>query len=505
MISGLTITEEEIKDWTEFVRTRYKNEKGEPFEMTYGQAQIFVAIVKKKTPRIHIETHTRYGKSEVISMAVLTRVTTEPEKWSIVAGNTDKAGIIMADIIKHIFDNEYTRAKFIIPKGENEENIRRYRNKDRLNFALEDGLLGEVFITNAAGAMGFGAPNVVEDESALVNTQEHSLVMRMLADQKINFLAKVGNPWPEEHFIKSFENPEYAKIVIDYHQGISEGRLAPEYIEEVRKEANFGVLWECKFPPSGKADKGNWVPLLTREQVKRALVKSGHFGFGVQKLGNDVAGGGRNFSVIVERRENVAKILYRENEPDTMVVAEKVLTLCWNPVTRKEIIPRQNIAIDKVGIGKGAYDIINRQIVGVRGVNAGEKLDPKITGDPNDILYFNLRAKIYWKATQWIIGGGKLEMMEGEDENNSVWYELAKVKYRTKLEGTHGKIQIMPKEVMIKEGIESPDIADSLTFTFVGPDFILETQDEQEEREARDREEESKQTVNPFNPFEMPL
>jgi hypothetical protein len=58
---------------------------------------------------------------------------------------------------------------------------------------------------------------------------------------------------------------------------------------------------------------------------------------------------------------------------------------------------------------------------------------------------------------------------------------------------------------MIKEGIESPDIADSLTFTFVGPDFILETQDEQEEREARDREEESKQTVNPFNPFEMPL
>jgi hypothetical protein len=174
-------------------------------------------------------------------------------------------------------------------------------------------------------------------------------------------------------------------------------------------------------------------------------------------------------------------------------------------VTRKEIIPRQNIAIDKVGIGKGAYDIINRQIVGVRGVNAGEKLDPKITGDPNDILYFNLRAKIYWKATQWIIGGGKLEMMEGEDENNSVWYELAKVKYRTKLEGTHGKIQIMPKEVMIKEGIESPDIADSLTFTFVGPDFILETQDEQEEREARDREEESKQTVNPFNPFEMPL
>ncbi len=501
MVNGIKITDKEIKEAQDFVASRYKNEEGRPFQMTYGQAQIFVAIASKKVPRIHIETHTRYGKSEVISMAVLTRITTKPEKWAIVAGNTDKAGIIMADIIKHVFDNEYCRAKYIIPKGENEENIRRYRNKDRLNFALEGGLLGEVYITNAAGAMGFGAPNVVEDESALVNTQEHSLVMRMLADQPVNFLAKVGNPWPEEHFIKSFEDPTYAKIIIDYHQGITEGRLLPEYIEEVRKEANFEVLWECKFPPQGKADEGNWVPLLTRDQVKKALVQPNHPGFGVQKLGGDVAGGGRNFSVIVERRENVARVKYRGSDPDTMAYAERMLNLCWDPIKRKDIITRQNVAIDKVGIGKGAYDILNRQISGIRGVNAGDKVDPKITKDLQDKLYFNLRAKMFWKAAQWIIAGGKLEMLPDENENNSVWYEMARLKYRTKLEGTQGKIQIMPKEVMLKEGIESPDVADSLSLTFAGPDIMIETEDEMEEQYEERRM--AEKVKNPFDPFSM--
>jgi len=498
MITGLTITEEEIREAQALVRTLYKNEKGNPFEMTYGQAQIFVAIVKKKHPRIHIETHTRYGKSEIISMAVLTRVTTEPEKFSIVAGNNDQAGIIMSDIIKHIFDNEYTRSKFIIEKGESEENIRRYKNKDRINFKLEGGLLGEVFICNAAGAMGFGAPNIIQDESALVLTKEHSLVMRMLADMPQNFLVKVGNPWPEEHFIKSHESPEYAHIFIDYHQGIAEGRLTPEYIEEVRREANFDVLWECKFPSQAKADEGNWVPILTRDQVKNAIVIGPHPGFGVQKLGGDIAGGGRNFSTIIERRENVARILYRGNETDTMSYSERILNYYWDPIKRKDKILRQNVAVDKVGIGRGVYDILTRQTPGIRGINAGEKLDIAITKDQKDKTYFNLRAKMYWKLAQWILAGGKLEC-ETERIEDSSWFELAKVKYRTKLEGTQGKIYIMPKEQMLKEGTESPDVADGLSMTFVGADLMPETEDDLEEAYEENRQNEI--IKDPFNPF----
>jgi len=52
----------------------------------------------------------------------------------VVAGNEIKAQIIMNAVIKHIFDNEYTKGRFILDKGESEEKIRRFRNKKRINF-----------------------------------------------------------------------------------------------------------------------------------------------------------------------------------------------------------------------------------------------------------------------------------------------------------------------------------------------------------------------------------
>lgn len=488
-----------MKNTREQVAARYKNDKGEPFILTDGQVGIFEAISKKRYPRNHVETHTRYGKSETISMAVLIRVATYPEKWAIVAGTREKAGIIIGYIIKHIFDNSYTHRKFILEPGESEESIRRYKNKSRINFDLGNGLIGEVFITTAANAMGLGAPNVVEDESALITGKDHALVMRMLGDQTENFLVKVGNPWESDHFRASREDPAYHKIRIDYLQGIKEGRLTPEYAEEMRKQPFFDVLYEINFPKEGIADEENWVPLWTRDQVKNALVPFGYPGFGIKKLGNDVAGGGRNFTAMIERRENVAKIRLRNQNPDTMVLAEEIISECWDPINRKNLMPRQNVGIDAIGIGKGVYDIVNRNIPGVVGINAGEKLDPKKTRDPQDIRFFNLRAKMYWKASQWVAGNGKLEMMEGENENNSVWYELTKIKYRTKLEGTQGKIQIMPKEKMLKEGTESPDVADGFAMTFVTPDIMIVDEEVEEIR----REKEGTKKVDPFDPFSI--
>ena len=64
----------------ELVMELYKNDLGEPFELTDGQAEIFSIIFSKKYPRNHINTFTRFGKSETVSMAVLTRITTFPEK-----------------------------------------------------------------------------------------------------------------------------------------------------------------------------------------------------------------------------------------------------------------------------------------------------------------------------------------------------------------------------------------------------------------------------------------
>jgi len=477
-------TKEELQDVKDLVFGMYRDEKGDPILLTDGQAEIFWLIYTKSFKRIHIETFTRFGKSLSIALAVLTRVATYPEKWAVVAGNEKQARIIMSYIIQHIFDSSYTEAKFQIDKGESKESIRRYKNKDKINFAVEKdsrgrSLLGEVYITNAKGALGFGAANVVEDESALIPDDEEALVFRMLGDQIDNFYCKVGNPWESGHFSSSFENPDYYKVVIDWVRGLKEGRVDMDIIKEAMRKPFFDVLYECKRPKAGKMEQG-WIPLLTKEEIDRALIDEGNT-FGILKLGVDVAGEGRDFSILVKRGTNIAEMTFKKSTEDTMEVAEEVLT-----EREKSNISGFNIAVDKVGMGHGVCDILKREIQGVNGVNAGEKFDPKST-DAN--IYFNLRAKMFWLAREWILKGGKL--IRGDEPLEDTWYQLTKIKYAKRLEGLKGKMQVMPKEMMAakEKGVyKSPDIADAFALTFATQDV-----------EFFDIEEKMKQVDNSFD------
>ena len=58
------------------VKTLYKDEQGNPFILTDGQCDIFNLIFKKLTPRVHIESFTRFGKSETVAIAILTKIFT---------------------------------------------------------------------------------------------------------------------------------------------------------------------------------------------------------------------------------------------------------------------------------------------------------------------------------------------------------------------------------------------------------------------------------------------
>ena len=132
----------------QLVRTLYKDDDGNPFEMTDGQTDIFLSISQKRYPRIFITAATQYGKTDTISMAVLTRAATFPEKWAIVAPDTKRARILIGDIIKHIFENSYTQERFKIESTESEERIKRERSKSRLTFDVGDGI-GEIFIVSS--------------------------------------------------------------------------------------------------------------------------------------------------------------------------------------------------------------------------------------------------------------------------------------------------------------------------------------------------------------------
>lgn len=438
----------------------FKDDAGKFIEWSPGQIEIIDCILHRSAPdakkRIEIIASTQYGKSLAVAAGIAIRASLKPEKWAIVAGTDEKAKIIMEYVIMLSLNNDIVRTQLNVEN--NLDRLRMKRSADRLTFKRKGEI--RVYSANATrvtetskALMGFGAPNIIEDESALIDDILQATVMRMLGGSKDNFLIKIGNPFTRGHFLRTWLNGQYYRIFIDYKRAIAEGRYTQEFIDEMKEEAMFDILYACLFPAAEKMDMKGWLPLLTEVEVQRALVEA-EMPFGIFRLGNDVAGGGRNYSVIVLRAYNVARKIYKEHEADSMKFVGVIQK------HQKELaIAREDIFIDSVGVGKGAYDRIRQMNDLVFGVNGG--------AEPSDkTRYANLRAEMYWRAREWILRGGKLEKDENATQDNFLgdWKQLTKVKY--KVQSGSGKIIIMSKEEMLKNGIDSPDVADSFAMTF---------------------------------------
>jgi len=438
------------------------DETGQLIDWTPGQLEIIDCIVQRKAPdgknRIQIIASTRYGKSLAVAAGLVIRASLNPERWAIVAGTKEKARIIMEYVTMFSLDCALIRTQLDVE--ESLDKLRMRRSQDRLTYKRR----GEVRVYSADSTritetskslMGFGAPNVIGDESALIPDILQATIMRMLGDKTDNFLVKIGNPFNRNHFLRTWNNDRYYKIFIDYQQGIKEGRYSEDYINEMREEALFDILYACKFPDADSIDALGWIPLLTDLDIERAFVDEDNL-FGNKRLGCDVAGGGRNYSAIVLRAFNLAKKMYKEQEPDTMEFATKIMALA-----RALQIKDRDIFLDSVGVGKGVYDHIKKVISKVVGVEGGR--------EPRSPRYSNLRAEMYWRAREWILHGGKLQ-------RDKDWLQLANIKYKV-ADGT-GKLKIMSKEEMLRNGIDSPDIADSFAMTFAREEDPPEAQEQ---------------------------
>lgn len=392
-------------------------------------------------------------------MAVLTRAATFPEKWALVAPSQAKARIIIGYIIKHMFENEYTMDRFKIKEGENIESIRRERSRNRLTFNVGNNKIGEIFILSAESRlkqhedignalMGFGAPNLIQDEAALISDESDAKAFRMVggfSSTGNDFVVKIGNPFKRNHFLKSFEDPGYYKIVVDYRKAIKEGRLRADYVEEMRQKPYFRVMYECRFPEADEIDVRGWTQLLSEDDIYRAFDKEGNIQhIGEKRIGNDVARGGGNMTVWVMKSMNYAEILAKSRQDNLTEIAAQTGFF----INEKQVAP-ENVFIDDIGVGGGAVDPLLAERKNVRGINVGEKA-------LEQSRFANVRAEAYWRLREWIKKGGRLN--DSDD-----WYELTKIKYKP---DSRGRLRIMSKDDMRSQGIDSPDVADSLMLTF---------------------------------------
>ena len=475
----------------ELVRSLYKDDYGKPFELTEGQEEIFNAIFYKQGPngehRVHVKTFTQYGKSDTVSMAVLTRAATFPEKWAIVAPSQPKAKIIMGYVIKHLFENEYTLNRFKLQEGESMDMVRRERSKSRLTFDIGNNQIGEIFILSAESRlkqsddvgnalMGFGAPNLVEDEAALISNESDAKAMRMVGGftaMGTDFVVKIGNPFQRNHFLQAQEDPNYYKINVDFERGVRESRLTQKFIEEMRKKPYFRVLYENKFPEADDVDIKGWTQLLTEDEVESFINTNSEIKHvGEKRIGNDVARGGLNFTVWNLRSMNYMEVLAKSHQDNLTEIAGQTLFLM-----KEKNVVAENVFIDDVGVGGGAVDPLHYQQKNVRGVNVGR---PAL----EQSRFVNTRAESYWRFREWLKRGGKLCSCHRDE-----WVQqLSKIKYKP---DSKGRLRVMSKDEMRMQGIDSPDVADAGMLTFV--------RQEHGDMEARRKKREARRKKHSFN------
>ena len=425
-------------------------------QITKGQLEIFYVIIFKPKNRVQILCSTQYGKSLTVALACVVLTTVYDQVVAVIAPTNEKAKIIMRYYLEHIGDNVLFFSQ--LGKDTSLDRLRQEESKERIMLRGKGGIFvvsvqsGNTKKTIQA-AMGFGAENVIQDESGLIPDDTEATVFRMIAGKKDGFYCKVGNPFyrtkPYLHFWDTWHDENYYKIFIDYNQGIKEGRYNAQFIEEARHKPLFDILFECKFPDEDMMDLKGWVPLLTRQEIEIAMQGAEDLPMlGEKAMGVDPADTGRNESSIVIRGMNVAEIRFSSSQIDLMTFAGTTII----PLQEKEV-KTSNAFYDKIGVGAGLVSRVQEQKWPVNAINVAEQaIDQK--------QFVNLRAEAFWRMRQWIKSGGKLRP-------NDKWYQLTEVKY--KADDSSGRLRIMSKDEMRRNGIMSPDIADALMLTFAKP------------------------------------
>lgn len=366
------------------------------------------------------------------------------ENWKIVAPSEKKAKIIMNYIIEHIYDNVIFESQL---DHDTAERLKKETSKKRITF--KNG--GEVEIItldsrngkkNIEAAMGFGAPNVVLDESSLVDDPLYATVKRMLGGHKDNFLFEIGNPFYRNHFYRTWEfDNNYHKVFIDYHQALEEGRFTLDFIEEMRREAFFDVFYECKFPDENALDIDGFRQLLLTNEIK-VLPKDAKVATPTH-MGIDVGAGGDNTSIVI-RGEKRAQLALKTQTRDTMAT----VGLIREVIDKFKMIKHPNITIDDIGIGRGVSDRLQELGYALTPVAAGAKAkDPK--------RFFNRKAEMAKYMADWVKSGGEVPM---EVKEQLTWLKFDA--------SSDKQMRMEKKERMIERTNKSPDEADALMLTF---------------------------------------
>ena len=245
------------------------------------------------------------------------------------------------------------------------------------------------------------------------------------------------------------------------------------YVERIKSKYGedsdqFRVRVQGKFPKEGAVDDKGWSSLILDKELEiaKAYIPTESY-IGARRLGLDVARGGGCENVWVLRTENFAKVIAKSQISDIMEVASETIR-----ISKEYGVHPYNIFVDDAGVGGGVVDRLHQLRCLCNGVQGASKPDDRE-------MFANKRAENFWNLKLWIQQGGKLDKYQDWDEGLDIKYKA----------NNTGKIKIMSKVEMQKEGIASPDTMDALALTFAKSPFIEAAERTLYEQESDDFDE----------------
>lgn len=429
-----------------------------PLALTFTQKLIWYSIMTRgsflpKGRKMFVTiTPSQYGKSLVVSTALLLRILSNPnEKWLLIAPTEPKAQIIMRELQSHLADNPEFEKRLKKTTKNIADKLNQEKSRKRLT--LTNGSSIEILSADAdsksdAGIklMGKGGANICVDESCEMTDTIESKIFRMLSASKDPFYFQLGNPWTRNHFYRDFTSVNFFKIWADFNIALEEGRFTEHQVDMARSKSNFDVLFGARFPDADALDNQGYAPLFTDIMIKIATRKEKDVPYwsGTRILGVDVSYKGKDSNVWVLRTDNAMRVVHKNHDPNPLNVVSTTMELA-----RELGVEDRNIYIDSTAGGNVIFQRFLELGHMINGISFATK--PVDTDHYRDI-----KAEGYQLLSNWISSGGLLIEDEG-------WEQLLNIKYKN----VGGKMQIISKDELRSMGIQSPDIADAAMLTCV--------------------------------------
>lgn len=198
--------------------------------------------------------------------------------------------------------------------------------------------------------------------------------------------------------------------------------------------------------------QNKWIGFKDVEDASKRGVPMRDFMNEPKVLGVDVSAGGANESVIQPRQGPVAfKCETELGQPDTMKLVAHVCVVAdmWG----REGGTVAAIFVDGNGVGRGVADRLRELGYPAHVVDSAEE------SHRQEVRFFNLRAQMWWDMADWIRRGSI-------PNDPTLRKQLQDPRYSTDVKGRY---KLETKEEMRKRGVDSPDRADALAYTFAMP------------------------------------